>query len=88
MAERNIQRDQSKAAAEIDFLVGVVKIAGVVIAGKANTVAEITNLTAVAKISIDLEAIADISSPGACVKAPRSKSRPPEADELAWNMPR
>ena len=69
LTDRDIESQQPQSGTQVDFLVRVIEIAGVVVAGKANAKCRLTNIEAVAEVTIDLKSIADIGNPGARIKA-------------------
>jgi hypothetical protein len=73
LAQRDIDSHEAIAKAQVHLLLGVVEIAGVVIAGKACAVAELAKLAAIAEVTVNLQSVAglfaDVRSPDTGVKS-------------------
>ena len=75
LADSDFGGKQSIPRVQINLLIGVVEIAGVVVTGEADTVAEVVVFPAVAEVSIDFKAVTDVGRPGAGVETSAARSR-------------
>ena len=72
LAECHVERHESVAGAEVNFLIGVVEVTRVVVARESDAIAEIAECAAIAEVTVNLEAVpgqfADIGRPDARVE--------------------
>ena len=69
VTDGGVESEPFPAGAQVDFLVGIVKVAGIGVNGAADSKVEISDTEAVTAVVIDFNAVVYVCSPGSEIEA-------------------